>query len=85
MKKRAPIQLHPTAPAARPPATTDGGAGLRLVRTTRQPCRVDTKQLACHVPIATHKRFAQLAVGLERSVQGLLEEAIGDLFAKYKA
>jgi hypothetical protein len=67
----------PTPPAARP-----RHAGTPAARPRS---REGTKALTFHVPRAVAKRFAQLALDLERSHQALGEEALADLFAKYKA
>jgi hypothetical protein len=93
--KRAKLELRPRtarldappkviADADPPPAIISGPLATPTT-AARPPSREGTKALTFHVPRATGKRFARLALDLDRSQQALGEEALADLFAKYKA
>jgi hypothetical protein len=92
--KRGKLDLRPRT-AARVDAAPDAGADSpRPVASgpssstspvARPPSRQGTKALTFHLPPASAKRFARLALELDRSHQALGEEALADLFAKYKA
>lgn len=45
--------------------------------------RVGTKMIGGHFPPEVNKQLKLLGVNQDRTLQALLEEAIGDLFEKY--
>jgi hypothetical protein len=98
--KRAKLDLRPrtaSRPEDVPPATGAGGdtrtasasigsvLSSRAGAAARPRSREGTKLIGAHVPLATAKRLARLAVDVDKSQQELVEEALTDLFAKYKA
>lgn len=84
LRPRTAARLDATSPGVGgdPPPPTAGGP-VSQPSPTRPRSREGTKALTAHVPRATAKRFALLALDLDKSHQALLEEAIADIFAKY--
>jgi hypothetical protein len=89
MTKRPKLRLGQEQPAEEPAPTTKQRAGTTAptseprVRTTA-PSRVDSKFIGGHFPKSTWDGFRKLGIDLEKSGQELLQEAIDDLFAKYR-
>jgi hypothetical protein len=82
--KRGKIDLRPRRPPAEgPPATSTRPATSSGASPAKPPSRQGTKALTVHLPEATTKRFALLALELDRQHQSLLEEAVSDLLTKY--
>lgn len=55
-----------------------------LATTGERRDREGKKLIAGHFPKATWAEFRRLAVDEDRTAQELLEEALADLFAKYR-
>jgi len=83
MNTRAKLQLKPAPPA--PPVVEAAPETLAVKAARRErPDRADKKIIAGHFPKATWKRFRLLSANTERTAQELLEEALSDLFQKYR-
>ena len=77
----APAQPK-TAPAADPPATPQGRSrGRAAAKTPRSPSRVGKRAAVAWVEPEVVKRLGILAIHEDTTVQDLLAEAIGLLFA----
>jgi hypothetical protein len=82
MAKRAKIDLKVTAPRTTPAAAPEPSVSKRR---DRGPSRDGRKMIGGFFPPETAKQLAQLALDHDKTQQALLDEAIEDLFAKYKA
>jgi hypothetical protein len=79
MPPRAKLNLTSQHPAANDPPPS-GGSGQGETR----PDREGKKIIAGHFPKSTWAELRRLCVDQERTTQVLLEEALADLFAKYR-
>ena len=52
-------------------------------RANRQPSRIGKVNISAHFSEPARDQFKQLAIQRRTTVQGLLGEAINDIFAKY--
>ena len=92
MTKRPKLRLGQEPPAEEPAPATKQRAGTAAALTptseqrakTTAPSRVDSKFIGGHFPKSTWDGFRKLGIDLEKSGQELLQEAIDDLFAKYR-
>jgi hypothetical protein len=76
MAQRAKLSLSSqTRPVENPPI---------VALPSARPDRTGTKVILGHFPKATWAALRRLALEQERTSQALLEEALTDLFAKYK-
>ena len=84
MNKRASLaaalQTATRGGESAPPATATPAAAT-VSRLT--PGRIGKKTVAAHFDPAVSKQLRQLGLGRDISTQGLLREAINDLFTKY--
>ena len=76
MQKRAKLSLSSQ--------TRPGENSLAVVTASVRPDRAGTKVILGHFPKATWAALRRLALEQEKTSQALLEEALTDLFAKYK-
>lgn len=81
MPPRAKLNLNPTATQAQP---NDRPRRSRAGEAETRPDREGKKIIAGHFPKATWAELRRLCVDQERTTQTLLEEALADLFAKYR-
>lgn len=69
---------EPTPEAVPPPVPS-----RPLPPTTRAPSRVGKRNVSAYINATAAKQLRLLAVELDRSTQGLVEEALNDLFRKH--
>ena len=90
MPKRPKLNLKPPTPTEEPaPATPAKAAKAAKASTPAKssktpPSREGSKFIGGHFPRTTWDTFRKLGVEYEMSGQDLLQEAIDDLFAKYR-
>ncbi len=73
----------PTTPTTSTRARTKAPTSEGLASTT-PPSRVGSKFIGGHFPKSTWDTFRKLGIDQEKSGQELLQEAMDDLFAKYR-
>jgi hypothetical protein len=83
MTARAKLQLKP-APPVSPVVEAAPETLAEKVTPRERPDRDGKKIIAGHFPKATWKRFRLLSTNMECTAQELLEEALSDLFQKYR-
>ena len=87
-RARAPLSFNmekatavtPVAGQPNPPAANKA---RKPAKAESRPHRVGRQFIAAHVPQEAAKQFKLLAVQQDRTTQGMLIEALNDLFAKY--
>jgi hypothetical protein len=91
-RSKRPSLAETTQKAASPEAPTAAPVSAAVARTSASPAegrgfyaatRAGKKKLTTAVDRAAHVQFRQLALELDRKGEGLLIEAINDLFSKY--
>jgi hypothetical protein len=88
MKKRAPLsfKVEQVAPVAAAPHQTSLPANAKTRKTAKDETKAGREGrqfIAAHVPPDAAKQFKLMAVQQDKTTQGLLIEAINDIFAKY--
>ncbi|MBI3657335.1 MAG: hypothetical protein HY232_13030 [Acidobacteria bacterium] len=76
--------MPPRAKLSLSSQTRQGEKAPVAVSPAARPDRTGTKVILGHFPKATWAALRRLALEQERTSQALLEEALTDLFAKYK-
>lgn len=78
-----PAPMAALRPAAQPQARP-AGRGIRGNQENRRPVRKEKRAITFWVNQAAQTQFKMLAVKEDRPGQDLMEEALNDLFEKYK-
>jgi hypothetical protein len=84
MPPRKPLQLRPVSPVSAA-APVEAKAAPEVMPKATRADRQDKKIIAGHFPKSIWKQFRNLCTTEEKTAQELLEEALTDLFLKYRS